>query len=139
MDIYKRIEIAKNTTCRANCGTAFYIAGVLPQDGEVDVVPCFDYDSMENPPPLLYFSQLPKLEKPEHGCLVLFRYGVLNNFPRHMGVVLENEKGLDMVHRKGLWTDMGNAEIMIDSLKEHLDWAKTSKGIVEYYEAIPLR
>ncbi len=139
MDIYKRIELAKMTKCRANCGTAFYIAGVIHQDGEVDVVPCLDYDNMENPPPLLYFSELPKLENPEHGCLVLFRHGVLNNFPRHMGVVLEGGNGFEMVHRKGTWTDRGNAEVVIDDLNEHLDWVKTSKGIIEYYESKPLQ
>ncbi len=141
MNIYRRIEIAKKTKCETNCGTAFYIAGVLPEDGVVDIVPTFDYDTTENPPPLNYFSQLPKLDKPEHGCLVLFRHSVMNNFPRHMGTILKEDGKFKLVHRKGPWTDNGsivNADIIIEDLDEHLDWAKTSNQIVEYYGVIPL-
>ena len=72
MSIFDRIEIARANTKSTNCGgTALFIAGVIPEDTETDIVPSLGFETDPHPLPLRYFGDMPLLREPEHGALVL--------------------------------------------------------------------
>ena len=131
MGIQDRIEVAKRTKEGTNCGgTALFIVGMVPTDEEIDIVPTIDYHSNPNPPQLHYFGELEQLTGPQHGCLILFRYQVMNNFPQHTGVVLAVEEGFQVVSRP---QPGENIPLKFQSLDECLEHAKMMNELVEYY------
>jgi hypothetical protein len=131
MGIYQRIEIAKKTLGRTNCGgTALFIVGMMPRDEEVDIVPTLDYCSNPNPPPLRYFGELEQLAEPREGCLILFRHKVMNNFPQHTAVVISTKKGLQVVSRPQPGEGI---PLIFQGLDECLQHARRMNEIVEYY------
>lgn len=71
----------------ANCnGTALYLAGVLKEDNFVHPRTAYDY--------LKWF---PKLEQPDEGCLVVWRFA---DWVSHMGMVVKKNP-TQVTHRKG--------------------------------------
>ena len=132
MNLQERIEIAKRTQTRSNCaGAAFFILGIHPRDEVIDIIPTLDYHKAENPPPLEFIKDMDKITEPIHGVVVLFRYIVMNNLPHHMGVIIERDGQLNIVHRKGDY-DLAR-EVIEEDLKTVEEYYTSLKYIKEYY------
>ena len=136
MSLLERMKVARQTSGMTNCaGTAFFITGVLSKDEHIEIIPTTDFPTSKNPPPLHYISQLEKIDSYEEGCLVLFRYSEHNNFPRHVGVVFEENGELKVISRECCGKNM---RLDIEYLSENLKWAKICNDVVEFYRPKPL-